>query len=151
MGDRDRPARVAASLYGELCTGCCARVCRRRIHSSTPSSLHWKAHRTTFRRCWRSCAAARISRWTGRSERRAWSLVEPKGAFYAHPSLDIPEDDLTFVTDLLKQKHVLVVHGSGFGQKPGTKHMRIVFLPPEEVLEAAYEKIGDFMRERYSD
>ena len=77
------------------------------------------------------------------------SLVKPKGAFYAHPSLDIPEDDLTFVTDLLKQKHVLVVHGSGFGQKPGTKHMRIVFLPPEDVLEAAYGKIGEFMRERY--
>jgi alanine-synthesizing transaminase len=85
--------------------------------------------------------------WAARTPRV--SLVRPKGAFYAHPSLDIPEDDLTFVTDLLKQKHVLVVHGSGFGQKPGTKHIRIVFLPPENVLEAAYGKIGDFMRERY--
>jgi len=44
---------------------------------------------------------------------------------------------------------VLVVHGSGFGQKPGTKHMRIVFLPQEEVLTAAYGKISEFMRERY--
>ena len=85
--------------------------------------------------------------WAKRTPRV--SLVRPKGAFYAHPSLDIPEDDLTFVTDLLKQKHVLVVHGSGFGQKPGTKHMRIVFLPQEDVLEAAYEKITDFMGERY--
>ncbi len=76
-------------------------------------------------------------------------LVNPRGAFYAHPSLDIPEDDLTFVTDLLKQKHVLTVHGSGFGEKPGTRHMRIVFLPQEPVLGAAYEKITDFMRERY--
>jgi alanine-synthesizing transaminase len=78
------------------------------------------------------------------------SLVAPKGAFYAHPTLEIPEDDLTFVTALLKQKHVLVVHGSGFGQKAGTRHMRIVFLPPEDVLEAAYQKIADFMAERYS-
>ncbi|MGA9564696.1 MAG: aminotransferase class I/II-fold pyridoxal phosphate-dependent enzyme [Candidatus Korobacteraceae bacterium] len=85
--------------------------------------------------------------WAKRTPRV--SLVKPKGAFYAHPSLDIPEDDLTFVTDLLKQKHVLVVHGSGFGEKPGTRHMRIVFLPPEDVLHAAYEKISDFMRERY--
>jgi alanine-synthesizing transaminase len=76
-------------------------------------------------------------------------LVAPKGAFYAHPSLDIPEDDLSFVTDLLRQKHVLVVHGSGFGEKPGTRHMRIVFLPQEPVLGAAYEKISDFLRERY--
>jgi alanine-synthesizing transaminase len=85
--------------------------------------------------------------WAKRTPRV--NLVAPKGAFYAHPSLDIPEDDLTFVTDLLKQKYVLVVHGSGFGQKPGTRHMRIVFLPQDEVLNAAYEKITDFMTERY--
>ncbi len=77
------------------------------------------------------------------------SLTAPQGAFYAHPSLDIPEDDLTFVTDLLKQKHVLVVHGSGFGQKPGTKHMRIVFLPDEATLTTAYGKISEFVAERY--
>ena len=85
--------------------------------------------------------------WAKRTPRV--SLVAPKGAFYAHPSLDIPEDDLTFVTDLLKQKHVLVVHGSGFGEKPGTRHMRIVFLPQDDVLHSAYEKIGEFMLERY--
>jgi len=85
--------------------------------------------------------------WAKRTPRV--SLVAPKGAFYAYPALDIPEDDLTFVTDLLKQKHVLVVHGSGFGQKPGTRHIRIVFLPQDEVLNTAYEKISDFMRERY--
>jgi alanine-synthesizing transaminase len=76
-------------------------------------------------------------------------LVEPKGAFYAFPSLDIPEDDLTFVSELLKQKHVLLVHGSGFGQKTGTHHARIVTLPQEEVLSAAYAKIGEFLQERY--
>jgi len=85
--------------------------------------------------------------WADRTPRVG--LVAPKGAFYAHPSLDIPEDDLTFVTDLLEQKHVLVVHGLGFGEKTGTRHMRIVFLPQEDVLHAAYDKITDFMRERY--
>lgn len=77
------------------------------------------------------------------------TLVPPKGAFYAYPSLEIPEDDLTFVTDLLKQKHVLVVNGSGFGEKPGTRHIRIVFLPSEPVLSAAYDAMTDFMKERY--
>jgi alanine-synthesizing transaminase len=85
--------------------------------------------------------------WAKRTPRV--SLVSPKGAFYAHPSLDIPEDDLNFVSDLLRLKHVLVVHGSGFGEKPGTKHMRIVFLPEESVLSAAYEKMSEFMQERY--
>jgi len=85
--------------------------------------------------------------WAKRTPRV--KLAPPKGAFYAHPSVEIPEDDLSFVTDLLKQKHVLVVHGSGFGQKPGTRHFRIVFLPQEPVLSAAYEAITEFMRERY--
>ena len=142
--------RESLHHYLEAVTGCCGRVCRLRIHFSMPSSPRWKGHRTTFPRCFRSCSAGRRSpSWAERTPRV--SLVKPKGAFYAYPSLDIPEDDLTFVTDLLKQKHVLVVHGSGFGQKPGTRHMRIVFLPQDEVLHAAYGKITDFMGERYKD
>src|SRR2546428_3967495 len=66
------------------------------------------------------------------------SCVAPRGAFYAFPKIDIPDGDDVFVKDLLLQKHVLVVQGSGFGQKPGTKHFRIVFLPQEEVLKKAY-------------
>jgi alanine-synthesizing transaminase len=77
-------------------------------------------------------------------------LVAPKGAFYAYPTLHIPEDDLTFVTELLKQKYVLVVHGSGFGEKPGTRHIRIVFLPPEPVLSSAYDAMTEFIRERHA-
>ena len=77
------------------------------------------------------------------------SCVAPRGAFYAFPRIDIPEGDDVFVKELLMQKHVLVVHGSGFGQKPGTKHFRIVFLPDEATLIQAYTAIGEFMRERY--
>ena len=78
------------------------------------------------------------------------SCVPPRGAFYAYPSLDIPDDDASFVTDLVREKFVLVVHGSGFGQRPGTKHFRIVFLPDEPTLSRAYAAIGEFLRERYS-
>ena len=77
------------------------------------------------------------------------SCVSPKGAFYAFPRLDIPENDDVFVKELLVQKHVLVVHGSGFGQKAGTKHFRIVFLPDEQTLTTAYAGIADFMKKRY--
>jgi alanine-synthesizing transaminase len=45
---------------------------------------------------------------------------------------------------------VLVVHGSGFGQKPGTRHFRIVFLPDEPTLTKAYRSIGEFIRARYA-
>ena len=60
------------------------------------------------------------------------SCVPPRGAFYAFPRLDIPDADELFVKELILKKHVMVVHGSGFGQKPGSKHFRIVFLPDEE-------------------
>ncbi|HTW32537.1 MAG TPA: aminotransferase class I/II-fold pyridoxal phosphate-dependent enzyme [Candidatus Sulfotelmatobacter sp.] len=79
------------------------------------------------------------------------SCVSPRGAFYAYPKIDIPESDETFVKELIRQKHVMVVHGSGFGQKPGTKHFRIVFLPDEPTLTKAYAGIADFIRERYGN
>jgi alanine-synthesizing transaminase len=77
------------------------------------------------------------------------SCVSPRGAFYAFPRIDIPEGDDVFVKELIVQKHVMVVHGSGFGQMPGTKHFRIVFLPDEKILSSAYAAIGEFMQERY--
>ena len=77
------------------------------------------------------------------------SCVSPRGAFYAYPRLDIPEGDDVFVKELLLQKYVLVVHGSGFGQKPGTRHFRIVFLPDEHILSRAYAAIGEFIGTRY--
>ena len=77
------------------------------------------------------------------------SCVAPEGAFYAFPRLEIPEDDLDFVKKVLREKQVLLVHGSGFGQKPGTKHVRIVFLPDEATLSRAYAALADFMKEHY--
>ncbi|MGC2477072.1 MAG: aminotransferase class I/II-fold pyridoxal phosphate-dependent enzyme [Candidatus Sulfotelmatobacter sp.] len=79
------------------------------------------------------------------------SCVAPRGAFYAYPKIDIPESDEIFVRELIRQKHVMVVHGSGFGQKPGTQHFRIVFLPDEQTLTKAYAGIAEFIRERYGN
>jgi len=76
------------------------------------------------------------------------SCVAPRGAFYAFPRIDVPEGDDVWVKELLLEKHILVVHGSGFGQKPGSKHFRIVFLPQEETLHQAYSAIGEFTRGR---
>jgi alanine-synthesizing transaminase len=78
------------------------------------------------------------------------TCVAPRGAFYAYPRIEIPESDEVFVKELIRQKHVMVVHGSGFGQKPGTQHFRIVFLPDEATLKKAYAGIADFIHDRYS-
>ncbi len=72
------------------------------------------------------------------------SCVKPEGAFYAFPKLEIKNSDNHFVAELIKETGVVVVPGTGFGQVPGTNHFRVVFLPPEDILEKAYKSIGDF-------
>ncbi|MGQ9560097.1 MAG: aminotransferase class I/II-fold pyridoxal phosphate-dependent enzyme [Candidatus Oleimicrobiaceae bacterium] len=72
------------------------------------------------------------------------SCVKPEGAFYAFPRLDLEGSDDEFVRALILETGVVVVPGSGFGQKPGSKHFRVVFLPPEQILENAYRRIGKF-------
>ncbi len=76
------------------------------------------------------------------------SCVKPEGAFYAFPKLHINQPDSQWVTELIKETGVVVVPGSGFGQKPNTQHFRVVFLPQDEVLEKAYKSIASFM-EKY--
>jgi len=72
------------------------------------------------------------------------SCVKPEGAFYAFPKLETNKSDFDFVKGLLKETGVVVVHGSGFGQMPGTQHFRVVFLPNEEILTKAYKNISIF-------
>jgi alanine-synthesizing transaminase len=74
------------------------------------------------------------------------SCVCPKGAFYAFPKIDTNKVDMDFVKGLLEETGVVVVPGSGFGQKPGTQHFRVVFLPPLELLKKAYENIGNYWK-----
>jgi len=75
------------------------------------------------------------------------SCVKPEGSFYAFPKIDINGEDNHFVSELIKATGVVVVPGSGFGQRPGTKHFRVVFLPQDNVLEKAYKNIGEFFQQ----
>ncbi len=79
------------------------------------------------------------------------SLTVPQAAFYLMPRLQLPQviDDERFVLDLLEATGVLFVHGSGFGEKPGTQHFRAVFLAPETTLRPAFEALNNFVRSRY--
>jgi alanine-synthesizing transaminase len=74
------------------------------------------------------------------------SLVQPEGAFYAFPSIDV-KDDNHFCSSLLQETGVVLVPGTGFGQKPNSHHFRIVILPPENVLEDAFKIINDFYKD----
>ena len=68
----------------------------------------------------------------------------PQAAFYAFPRLEISGTDQEFVAGLIREAGVIVVPGTGFGQKPGTRHFRIVFLPPEDELGKALHRITEF-------
>ncbi len=75
------------------------------------------------------------------------SVVPPRGAFYMFIKVDNCRDDKKFVLELLKKKHVLTVHGSGFCPIYGKGHFRIVNLPPIDYLERAFDRIEEFIRE----
>jgi alanine-synthesizing transaminase len=74
------------------------------------------------------------------------TCVRPEGAFYAFPRLEIEGSDWDFVRALIRETGVVVVPGGGFGQRPGSQHFRVVFLPPEKTLERAYDQISRFMK-----
>jgi len=75
------------------------------------------------------------------------SCVKPEGAFYAFPKIELEkQNDNHFVAELIKETGVVVVPGTGFGQVPGTNHMRVVFLPQDDVLEKAYKNIVEFYK-----
>jgi alanine-synthesizing transaminase len=75
------------------------------------------------------------------------SCVEPAGAFYAMPRLQLPgvSSDEEFVLRLVRETGVLFVHGSGFGERPGTQHFRVVFLPTPAVLDDAFDRLAAFV------
>ena len=77
------------------------------------------------------------------------SAVKPKAAFYIFPKIDVKkfniDDDEKFALDLLRTKKILIVHGKGFNMFT-PDHFRIVYLPRIDVLKAAMDGMGDFLR-----
>lgn len=76
------------------------------------------------------------------------SCVKADGSLYMFPKIDTKKfnifDDQKFVLDLLMEKRLLLVHGTGFNwDKPD--HFRIVFLPRVEDLEKAFTRLGNFL------
>ena len=77
------------------------------------------------------------------------SCTIPRGAFYVFPKIDLEEyknNDLKFVIELLNNTGILTVHGSGFGTQFGSGHFRIVYLPSEDILETAMDKLETYIK-----
>ena len=77
------------------------------------------------------------------------TCVKNHAAFYAFPKLDVKKfnitDDRQFAFDLLHEKHIFIVPGSGFDW-PAPDHFRIVMLPEPEEMAQAMRDMGDFLR-----
>ena len=76
------------------------------------------------------------------------TCVKPMAALYMFPKLDpmvYPiKDDRQFFLELLKATRVMLVQGTGFNwQSPD--HFRIVFLPHEDDLREAIDRIAKFL------
>ena len=79
------------------------------------------------------------------------SCIKPVAALYMFPKLDPKvypiNDDRIFFLELLKETKVMLVQGTGFNWAT-PDHFRIVFLPHEEDLREAIDRIAKFL-ERY--
>ena len=72
-------------------------------------------------------------------------LAEPKGAFYAFPSVTSTGlSDEEFAERLLKEEKVAVVPGSAFG-KGGSGHVRICYAQTYDLLEEALRRLARFV------
>jgi alanine-synthesizing transaminase len=76
------------------------------------------------------------------------SCVKPQAALYMFPKLDPKvypiKDDRQFFLELLKATRVMLVQGTGFNW-PSPDHFRIVFLPHEDDLREAIDRIAKFL------
>ena len=76
------------------------------------------------------------------------TCVKNNAAFYAFPKVDVKKINITsdkqFALDLLHEKHIFMVPGSGFDM-PTPDHFRIVMLPEPHEMEQAMRDLGDFL------
>jgi alanine-synthesizing transaminase len=78
------------------------------------------------------------------------TCVKPSAALYMFPKLDPEvypiEDDRQFFLELLKETRVMLVQGTGFNWAT-PDHFRIVFLPHEDDLREAINRIAKFLEQ----
>ena len=82
--------------------------------------------------------------WRGFNE-LGLACAEPRGAFYAFPSVaQTGYDDETFAEQLLLREQVAVVPGSAFGAA-GAGHVRACYATSYNEIEEALDRIGRFL------
>ncbi|KAH0691096.1 hypothetical protein KY289_018454 [Solanum tuberosum] len=82
-----------------------------------------------------------------------------EGAMYLFPRINLPDKaikaaeeaktapDAFYARPLLNATGIVVVPGSGFGQRPGTWHFRCTILPQEEKIPAIVSRLTEFHKQ----
>ena len=78
------------------------------------------------------------------------TCVKPQATLYMFPRLDPAmypiADDRQFFMEVLRATRVMLVQGSGFNY-PDNQHFRIVFLPHEDDLREAVDRLAKFLEQ----
>jgi aspartate/methionine/tyrosine aminotransferase len=129
------------------------RLLRSRLCASTPAQYGFLAglnDDSSWLEIHRSVVKERLDYCLSRiSDIDGLECEAPGAAFYLFVKITHPNfsnDDKKFVLDLLHDKHVLVVHGSGFSPEFGSGHFRMVCLPPIEILDIVFNRISEFLQ-----
>ena len=79
------------------------------------------------------------------------SVTKPKAAFYIFPKINTKlyniKSDEEFILSFLKEKHVLLVQGSGFNYNKAD-HFRLTYLANVKDLKYALDALEDFLNKR---
>lgn len=141
------PEKKLSAYYDTICRMLRARLCSSHIFQWTikpcleGGQAHLKGVHEKLRRR-RDVCMRKITEIPG------LSCVCPKGSFYAFVRVDGVKDDKEWCRKLLESKGVVVVPGTGFEyHDENAGYFRIVFLPDEETLSKAFDRIAEFMRE----
>lgn len=101
--------------------------------------------------------------YTAFNQMEGISCQEPQGAMYCYPSLTLSEKakkaaeehklqpDEFYCAQLLKSTGICTVPGSGFGQVPGTWHLRTTFLAPGDEWIGNWAKFHAKFMDQYRD
>lgn len=91
------------------------------------------------------------------------SCQTPQGSMYLFPKLDLPykvlqnsqhleiNPDELYCKELLEATGICTVPGSGFGQEPGTYHLRTTFLAPGTKWIEQWQKFHKDFSDKYRD
>jgi len=86
------------------------------------------------------------------------SCNDPEGAMYLFPRITLPagavkaaaamsppkSPEFLYCLRLLEEEGIVTVPGDGFGQRDGTHHVRMTFLPPEDRMTDVADRLSRF-------